>query len=393
MARPRRCKSGFTLVELLVVITIIALLMSMVFPASQQVIERARQIRCGGNLRNIASAIGTYASSHDGRLPPGVATCMDPSRQHNTGGTTSGNVCQGPNWALAILQGLDERRMADGVANCMQYGGSSCSNLSDDAEHDEWNNVGRTTPQVFICPSAPRMTLAERIHGDSQQTWHLETLAKGNYAANFGKGTLGDAIDHFPTGSSDEIYQKRIKQGPFQMATVRDSRRGRGVEDVTGISNENDSRFAGGWKAGHKAGISTANIKDGTQNTLMISEVIGFDHREDGRGCWSSALMGGAMFTGLIGPNANGRFDPNLNDHIPVCAEGEIAPDDPLFCQSDVRTKEAYAAARSDHPGGVNAITVANAVKFRSNTIAIEVWHALCTREGDGQLENHLDLK
>ena len=377
MARPRRRKSGFSRIELLIVITTIVFLMSMIVPASQQVIGRTRLIRCGENLRNIASAMGTYASSHDGRLPPGVASCMDPSRQHITGSSQTGDVCPGRNWALAILQGLDEGRAAVGVVNCPKCGGKHCSNQMVDANKDQGNNVSVTTPQVFICPSAPWMTLAERFAGDGPQTW--KPLSKGNYAANFGKGTLSDAIEYYPGGvDGEQRWRKLTMQGPFR------------VEHARQTGKENDGRFSSGWKSGHRTGI---RITDGAQNTLMLSEVIGFDSRHDGRGAWASSLMGGAMFTGKSGPNADGLNDPSLYDRIQLCAENEIPKNNPLYCGKDAPNDgNVWAAARSGHPGGVNAITCANSVKFYSNSVDLEIWQALCTRSGDSQLESQLDL-
>ena len=56
-------KRGFTLVELLVVMTVIAILMGLLMPALGAVREAARKTQCGNNLRNIVHGANLYATS------------------------------------------------------------------------------------------------------------------------------------------------------------------------------------------------------------------------------------------------------------------------------------------------------------------------------------------
>lgn len=60
---------GFTLIELLVVIAIIAILAAILFPVFAQAREKARQISCSSNLRQIGTAFQMYTQDYDELLP------------------------------------------------------------------------------------------------------------------------------------------------------------------------------------------------------------------------------------------------------------------------------------------------------------------------------------
>jgi prepilin-type processing-associated H-X9-DG protein len=203
---------------------------------------------------------------------------------------------------------------------------------------------------MFQCPSAEKMTLANRFDFMS-----LEVLAKGNYAANFGS-------------DSYVSWQEPATAGAFGVNTLR------GIGKVT--QSEGHPSILGAWKMGLGQGTRFGDIIDGTSNTLAVSEVLPFDHPDDGRGVWVWAGMGGTSFTARTTPNSP---DP---DNLPACY-GRIPEGDPRPCVlvPQQATRPVWAAPRSAHSGGVNAALADGSVRFINNGVDIVVWRGMATRE------------
>ncbi len=68
----KRRKKGFTLIELMIVIAIIAILAAVLVPNFMRAREASRLTACKSNLKNISTSVETYSNDWDGLYPGGT---------------------------------------------------------------------------------------------------------------------------------------------------------------------------------------------------------------------------------------------------------------------------------------------------------------------------------
>lgn len=178
-SRAERCcadsirRSGFTLIELCVVVAICAMVIAIILPAVQQAREAGRRITCSSNLHQLGVALHNFHSTFQ-RFPPGRGDPLP--------GVFSAHA-----YLLEYLEQKSVRQVIDfrqapttfTVAGGVVYDGSV--NLP----------AATTNLSVLQCPSDP---LAGRISGSA--------FGSTNYAANAGSGLKQWAHSQTPMACS-----------------------------------------------------------------------------------------------------------------------------------------------------------------------------------------------
>jgi prepilin-type N-terminal cleavage/methylation domain-containing protein/prepilin-type processing-associated H-X9-DG protein len=388
-------RSGFTLVELLVVISIIAVLVALLLPAVQSARESARRSQCQNNLKQLALAVHNFESAN-GYLPSAVRPV--------SAGVRVGVLT----FLLPYLEKTDVYNEYDQTLNwdaTTTNTGFTKSNAT----------IAQTVVPSFLCPSSDNPT---RMDGDPDLTvWQPDLVAITDYGATI-------AIDV-------ALLQNSLVPGnPLSDATTK----------PTNIANNTGSTSSPTVVPLSAVGIldrnSTprfADVKDGLSNTIMFAESAGRPSQYiRGKLTVDASLLAGATTPGIHvngggwvrpasdiivrGATANGLqigaespadtlYGVNrTNGALVLDTTGNGTPGSNTGKDTGAESNSAWpvgltqtaANYSSDptgevyafHPGGANVAMGDGSVRLISEKTPINVFAALVTRSGSEDSAN-----
>jgi len=147
----RHCRGAFTLVELLVVITIISMLMALLLPAVQAAREAGRRATCQNNQHQLAFANLNFESAH-GHFP-GYINLVPP--YIDPAGNSGAGVQKGyfASWVIMLTPYIERSDLWEKWRNATEDKNGDGTASDPDPTDAEWDSYDTLLLRILLCPS------------------------------------------------------------------------------------------------------------------------------------------------------------------------------------------------------------------------------------------------